>query len=120
MIASETVKVFKWRDIEEEICNKMRIPVYHFNEYHEVIGGGRKDLWDEFLEYFIPWDELCEGGIAYARFPISADEKPFEKSFKEDIVNQALEEHKEWVLPFLDAVLKVWKENEIEYVDFQL
>ena len=42
---SKEIKFFEWKDIQSEICKEMNIDEQYFRDYHKIIGGDYKDLW---------------------------------------------------------------------------
>lgn len=54
MVKGETVTVYDWFDIQNEICDVMGIPSDKFRDYHEIVGGDYKDLWHIALRWVVP------------------------------------------------------------------
>jgi hypothetical protein len=103
---NKTIVVFDWSDIKSEICKEMGIKENLFRDYHNVIGGDYKDLWHEWLNYFN--SELTNDSIQSVDLGESAECK----------IEWVKEDGKDWLEPFINAVYKVWEDNEIEYVSY--
>jgi hypothetical protein len=83
----------------------MNIDESYFRDYHKLIGGEYKDLWHEWLEYF---DEVRNDTIVHN----DLDER------KESKLEWIKGDDKEWLEPFVDAVYKVWDDNNIKYIKY--
>lgn len=104
-----TIEVFNWfgpKGIQKEICKEMGIDYNDFRAYDEVIGGEHKDLWHEWLEYFE--SNVINDHIIYNDLGEHMESK----------MSWIKEKGKDWLEPFVNAVYKVWDDNEIEYVRY--
>lgn len=96
---------FEWRDIQKEICSEMGIDVKYFRNYNKLIGGGYKDLWHEWMEYF---SEVQNDHI----IPCEMSE------IIESKIEWVTEDKKEWLVPFIEAIYRVWDKYEITHVRY--
>ena len=103
----KSLKVFKWSDIQQEICKEMGIKSKDFRKYHDVIGGDYKNLWHEWMNYFS--SHVYNNVIIYEE-PNSLHMWHFTNWVKKD--------EKEWLVPFIEAVYVVWEKYKIEYVEY--
>jgi hypothetical protein len=102
---SKQIKYFEWSDIQKEICKEMNIDEQYFRDYHKIIGGEYKDLWHECMNYF---DEVTKDTIRHNDLGECMGSK----------LEWVKKDHKEWLAPFIQAVYKVWDNNQIEYVRY--
>ena len=102
---SKNINYFDWCDIRKEICKEMNIKEGDFRDYHSVIGGDYKDLWHEWMHYF---SEVYNDTI----IPIEMGE------MIESKISWIKDDKKDWLEPFVNAVYKVWEDNNIEYVKY--
>ncbi len=102
---SKEVKYFEWKDIQKQICIEMDINEEYFRDYHKLIGGDYKDLWNEWMNYF---DEVTNDTIKYNDLDECMESK----------LEGIMEDGKEWLESFVKAVYKVWDDNEIKYVKY--
>lgn len=103
---SKIIEVFDWFDIQKEICEAMGIEEELFRDYQKVIGGQYKDLWHEWMNYFqgeVRNDTIVQNDLG---------------EIIENKIEWVIEDNKEWLLPFLEAIYKVWHDNNIEYVKY--
>ena len=103
---SKIIEVFDWFDIQKEICKEMGIDEELFRDYHKVIGGDYKDLWHEWMNYFqgeVRNDTIVQNDLG---------------EIIENKIEWVIEDNKEWLVPFLEAVYKVWHNNNIEYIQY--
>jgi hypothetical protein len=117
-ISGKSIILYDWFDIEREICKEMGIKENHFHNYHEVVGGDYKDLWQVSLDMIIP-DNLSNDTIL--RF--YEDDESFELNPDIDWGwNKYIKEKGYWVIPFIKAYEKVFSElnwdSEEVYVEF--
>jgi hypothetical protein len=105
MMISKEIKYFDWIDIQKEICKQMNLDEKYFRDYHKVIGGEYKDLWHEWMNYF---DEVTKDSIVMVDLGECIESK----------LEWVKEDGKDWLEPFVNAVYKVWDDNEIEYVRY--
>lgn len=96
MIKGETVTVYDWFDIQDEICDVMGIPRDKFRDYHEIVGGDYKDLWHTALNSVVP-DHMSNDTVVTMW---AVDDK--------DLVIEWIQE--EWAKPFFEAYNVVMKE----------
>ena len=102
----ETIKVYKWRDIEIQICKEMGIEHKYFRDYHKVIGGDYKDLWHAWMNYF--QSEFVNGCIV----PFDLGERiEFKLKWVKD-------DGKQWLSDFVKSVYKIFEETDIEYIEY--
>lgn len=91
-------KIYDWDDIQERICELMKIDEKHFRNYHEVVGGEYKDLWHVWLDitYKITNDHAC----------------PFWFSEVEDnhVIERLTKQYGDWIVKFLDCLKEIKKE----------
>ncbi len=103
---NKEIKYFEWKDIKKQICIEMNINEEYFRNYHKLIGGGYKDLWYEWINYFD--QEVSNDTIKYNDL--------------DECIESKLEciklDGKEWLESFIKAVYKVWEDNEIEYIKY--
>jgi hypothetical protein len=102
----QTLEYFEWNDIRLEICKEMGIDVKYFRYYNNLIGGEYKDLWHIWLDYFQS-DVYNDTIVAN-----DCDERIEVK------IEWLIEEDKQWALPFVEAVYKVWERFGIEYIRY--
>lgn len=102
---SKEIKYFDWIDIQKEICKEMNLDEKYFRDYHKVIGGEYKDLWHEWMNYF---DEVTKDSIVRIDLGECIESK----------LEWVIEDGKDWLEPFVNAVYKVWDDNGIEYVRY--
>lgn len=102
----ETIKVYKWRDIEKEICKEMGIEHKYFRDYHKVIGGEYKDLWHEWMRYF--QSDIMNGHINQFELGEMIEYK----------LEWVKEDDKEWLSDFVKVVYKIFDEMGIEYIEY--
>lgn len=102
---SKTIIIFEWRDIQREICKEMNIDEKYFRDYHKLIGGEYKDLWHEWLRYF---DDVVNDTIKFNDLGECIESK----------IEWVKNDKKEWLLPFITAVYKIFDVNEIEYIKY--
>lgn len=103
----KSIEYFNWKEIQNAICEEMGIELEYFRDYHKLVGGSYKDLWHEWLEYFD--SEVRNYTIT------SCDLGETKESKLEWIVE---EDGKEWLIPFVDAVYKVWDKYGIENIKY--
>ena len=103
---SKVIEVFDWFDIQTEICKEMGIEEESFRDYDKIVGGEYKDLWHEWMNYF-------QGEIRN-RTIIQNDLGEIIENKIEWVTN----DDKEWLQPFIEAVYKVWNDNNIKYVKY--
>ena len=103
------IEFFDWlgpKGIQKEICKEMGLDEKYFRDYHRVVGGEYKDLWHEWLEYFeseVTNDHIISNDLG---------------EHMESKLAWVKEDGKDWLQPFVEAVYKVWDDNEIEYVRY--
>jgi hypothetical protein len=102
----QTLEYFEWTDIRLEICKEMGIDEKYFRYYHNLIGGEYKDLWHIWLDYFQS-DVYNDTIVAN-----DCDERIEVK------IEWLTEADKQWALPFVEAVYKVWERFGIEYIRY--
>ena len=95
MIKGETVTVYEWSDIQDEICDVMGIPRDKFRDYHEIVGGDYKDLWHVAVDSVVP-DNMSNGTIV-TMWPI-------------DDIKWVIKSGEEWTRPFFEAYNTVMEE----------
>ncbi len=96
MIKGETVTVYNWCDIQNEICDVMGISRDKFRDYHEIVGGDYKDLWRTALNSVVP-DNMSNGTIVIM-WPV-------------DDIKWVIERiQEEWAMPFFEAYNTVMQE----------
>ena len=105
---AEIIEVFDWFDIQKEICKEMGIEENLFRDYHKVVGGsyGYKDLWHEWMNYFegeLRNDTIVQNDLGESM---------------ESIMESIMEDNKEWLKTFIEAVYKVWDDNNITHVKY--
>ena len=105
---SNDLKYFNWCDIQKEICKEMVIDEVYFRDYHKVVGGDYKDLWHEWINYFQSSTGGINDTIKYSDIGESFDSK----------LSWILEDNKEWLVPFVISVYKIWDKYGIEYVRY--
>lgn len=108
MIKSKTISYHNWSDIREEICKEMNIDESHFRDYHKLIGGDYKDLWHEWHEYFEDISVVVNGNTVSNDLGETLESK----------LSWIRQDGKDWLEPFLNAVYKVWEDNNIENVKY--
>ena len=101
-----TISYFEWSDIQKAICKEMNIDEKYFRDYHKIIGGGYKDLWHEWLNYFD--SNINNDSIVYNDLGEMIEYK----------IEWIKEDGKDWLEPFVVAVYNVWDKYEIEYVKY--
>tara|TARA_R110000782_G_scaffold268076_3_gene364123 strand:- start:398 stop:721 length:324 start_codon:yes stop_codon:yes gene_type:complete len=102
----QTLEFFEWQDIQSEICKEMDIDKEYFRDYNKLVGGDYKDLWHIWIEYF--QSDIHNGSI------VSMDCGESLESISEWISDEG----KEWAIPFVEAVYRVWDKFEIENVKY--
>ena len=95
MVKGETVTVYSWRDIRNEICDVMGIPRDKFRDYHEIVGGDYKDLWHIALRWVVP--ENMSNGVIVTMWPV-------------DDIEWVIKSEEEWTKPFFEAYNAVMEE----------
>lgn len=96
MINGETVTVYDWFNIQNEICDVMGIPHDKFRDYHKIVGGDYKDLWHTALNSVVP-DHMSNGTIVTMWIV-------------EDIDWLIEKTREEWSRPFFEAYNTVFKQ----------
>ena len=104
---SKLIEYYNWLDIRTAICEEMGIDEKkHFRDYHKLVGGEYKDLWHEWMNYF-------DGNVRNDTFVFcDLGER------KECKIEWVIENDKEWLVDFIDAVYVVWDKYEIEYIQY--
>lgn len=95
MVKGETVTVYDWFDIQNEICDVMGIPRDKFSNYHEIVGGDYKDLWLVALDSVVP--DNMSNGVIVTMWPI-------------DDIKWVIKSGEEWTRPFFEAYNAVMEE----------
>lgn len=96
MIKGETVTVYNWFDIQNQICDVMSIPRDKFRNYHEIVGGEYKDLWHTALYSVVP--DNMSNGVIVTMYPAY------------DIEWLIEDREEEWARPFFEAYNAVMEE----------
>ena len=94
---------YTWNDIQSEICKEMGIDEKYFRDYHMVIGGEYKDLWHEWIRYF---SDVSNDSIVSCEMGEIIESK----------IEWVTSDGKDWLIPFVEAVYKVWDKYKISYV----
>jgi hypothetical protein len=102
---SNTVTYHNWSDIQRAICEEMGMDESYFRNYHKIDGGEYKDLWIIWLDYF---DDVKNDTIVTNDLGEMLEIK----------VEWLTEEGKEWAVPFVEAVYKVWDKYGIENIKY--
>lgn len=97
----EMVKVYDWFEIQEAICKEMGIEEHQFRRYHQVVGGGWKDLWHVARDVFVP-ETMANDTIV--KMCAIDDLTDVEKWLKDGT----------WALPMLKAYNKIMNEIDPE------
>lgn len=96
MIKGETVTVYNWCDIQNQICDVMGISRDKFRDYHEIVGGDYKDLWHVALNSVVP--DNMSNGVVVTMWPL------------DDIEWVVKRIQEEWARPFFEAYNTVMQE----------
>lgn len=96
MIESNTVQIYNWFDIQNEICRVMGIERDKFRNY----GITQRDLWHVALDTVIP-DQMANDTVVRMHGLY-------------DDYDYIVEEQGEWTKPFFDVYQSVFKEIDPE------
>ena len=100
------ISYYNWSDIQTEICKEMGIDEKYFRDYHKLVGGKYKDFWHEWLRYFD--DEVNNGAIVSCEMGEIIESK----------IEWVKSDGKDWLVPFVEAVYRVWDKYDIKYVKY--
>lgn len=104
-------KYVYWEELQREICSEMDIEYNEFRNYHEVVGGGYKDLWHVWLR--IQDGMVKNNCIVPTYFDL-------EEIAIYGGLDHVYDKYGTWITPFVEAVDRVFERHDGELYIFYM